>query len=277
MNLRIDSHQHFWKYNPVRDAWITEEMQAIRRGFSPTDLIPLLKENNIEGCISVQADQSEEETLFLVGHADHNAFIKGVVGWVDLRSPEVEEKLAHFSKFKKVRGFRHIVQGEPDDRFMLREDFCNGIAKLKLFNFTYDILIYPKQLNSAVELVKRFPDQPFVVDHIAKPFIKEGRLDNWKDAITALASLENVFCKISGMVTEADWKNWKYTDLIPYLDVVFEIFGTKRLIYGSDWPVCLVAGSYKRQLSIVEDYLASFSESERNDVMGNNAQRFYNL
>lgn len=275
--MRLDSHQHFWKYNPVRDSWINDEMSVIRRDFYPQDLNPLLSQNKIDGCVSVQADQSEEETMFLLEQAEKNSIIKGVVGWVDLRSPAVEDRLQYFSQFKKIKGFRHIVQAEPDDEFLLRKYFCNGIKALKQFNFTYDILIYPKQLNAAIEFVSRFPDQPFVIDHLAKPFIKEGRMDNWEKAMTTLAGFENVFCKISGMVTEANWNTWKQSDFKPYLDLVFEKFGTKRVMYGSDWPVCLVAASYKSQLSIVENYLASFSESEKNEVMGGNAKRIYQL
>jgi L-fuconolactonase len=275
--LRIDSHQHFWKYNPVRDAWITEDMQAIRRDFLPADLEPILKENGIDGCVPVQADQSEEETLFLLNHAETNSFIKGVVGWVDLRAPAVEDRLAYFSQFKKVKGFRHIVQGEPDDAFLLRKDFQKGISKLKEFNYTYDILIYPRHLEAAIKFVHQFPNQLFVIDHLAKPMIKKGQLNNWHKEMAALASFDNVYCKVSGMVTEASWHTWKESDFKPFLDVVFETFGTKRVMYGSDWPVCLVAASYKSQLSIVENYLASFSVSEKYNVMGNNAQRFYNL
>lgn len=275
--MRIDSHQHFWKYNPIRDAWINKEMSVIQRDFYPHDLRPLLIENKIDGCVAVQADQSEDETLFLLEQAEREPMVKGVVGWVDLQSPRVEERLQYFSLFKKIKGFRHIVQAEPDDIFLLRKDFCNGIKSLKKFNFTYDILIYPKHLTATIEFVSRFADQPFVIDHLAKPLIKDGRLDNWKKEMSAFASFENVFCKVSGMVTEANWKTWKESDFKPYLDHVFKSFGTKRLMYGSDWPVSMVAASYKTQLSIVENYLASFSESEKADVMGGNAERFYKL
>jgi L-fuconolactonase len=275
--MRLDSHQHFWKYNPIRDSWINDDMSVIKRDFYPQDLKPLLIENKMDGCIAVQADQSEEETLFLLEQAEKDSIVKGVVGWVDLKSPLVEERLQYFSLFKKIKGFRHIVQGEADDKFLLRNDFCNGIEALGKFKFTYDILVYPRQLEAVLKFVSLFPNQPFVIDHLAKPFIKDGRMDNWKKEISALATFENVYCKVSGMVTEANWKTWKESDFKPYLDLVFESFGTKRLMYGSDWPVCLVAASYKKQLSIVENYLVSFSETERNDVMVNNAQRFYSL
>jgi L-fuconolactonase len=275
--LRIDAHQHFWQFDPVRDSWINDEMSVIRKDFLPENLEPILKENKIDGCVSVQADQSEVETLFLLKHAEDNAFMKGVVGWVDLRSPEIENRLDYFSQYNKLKGFRHIVQAEPDDEFLLRNDFCNGISLLHSRNYTYDILIYPKHLQAAIKFVNLFPNQAFAVDHLAKPFIKKKDINGWKKEISALAGSANVWCKLSGMVTEADWKNWREGDFKPFLDVVFDAFGTNRLMYGSDWPVCLVASTYKSQLSIVENYIASFSESERSDIMGNNAVRFYNL
>jgi L-fuconolactonase len=275
--LRIDAHQHFWKFNPVRDSWITEDMNVIRRDFYPQDLKPLLAENKIDGCVSVQADQSEEETLFLIDQANKEEIVKGVVGWVDLKSPSVVERLEYFSQFKKIKGFRHIVQAEPDNAFLLRKDFGNGIRALKQFNFTYDVLIYPQQLEAAIKFVFENPDQRFVIDHLAKPLIKKSQLKGWEKEMAALAVFENVHCKVSGMVTEANWLSWKESDFKPFLDVVFSSFGTKRVMYGSDWPVCLVAASYKSQLAIVENYIASFSETEKADIMGNNAIRFYNL
>jgi L-fuconolactonase len=275
--MRIDSHQHFWQYDPVRDAWIANDMKIIQRDFSPNDLAPVLKENKMDGCVSVQADQSEAETLFLLDHADKHTFIKGVVGWVDLRADNIHERLEYFSSFKKLKGFRHIVQGEPDDRFLLGKDFCRGIAALHNKGFTYDILIYPKQLEAAIEFVKQFPGQLFVVDHIAKPFIKESRLDNWEKHMQALGAFDNVYCKVSGMVTEANWKIWKPNDFTPYLDVILESFGSKRIMYGSDWPVCLVAASYQQQLGIVEQYISRLSADEQVAIMGGNTTRFYNL
>jgi len=215
--------------------------------------------------------------LFLLQHANQHEFIKGVVGWIDLRAENIQDWIDHFSSYKKLKGFRHIVQGEPDDQFLLGKDFCFGIAALHNKGFTYDILIYPKQLEAAIEFVKRFPDQLFVVDHIAKPLIKEGRLDNWEKFMRELSTFDNVYCKISGMATEADWKIWRYNDFTPYLDVALDSFGSKRIMYGSDWPVCLVAASYQQQLNIVEQYIARLSAGEQKDIMGENAIRFYNL
>ncbi|MBL7871287.1 MAG: amidohydrolase family protein [Cyclobacteriaceae bacterium] len=273
---RIDSHQHFWKYNPVRDGWITEDMKIIQRDFYPDELAPILKENNFDGCVAVQADQSEEETNFLLELAQQHSFIKGVVGWVDLHSELVEERLFYFRQHTKLKGIRHIVQVEPSG-FMTQKEFLNGIKTLKKFNLTYDILVKEHQLEETLWFVNQFPDQKFVIDHIAKPNIGKKDRAFWTRNMAAIATFPNVFCKLSGLVTEADWKNWKPTDFEPYLNTIFTCYGMNRVMYGSDWPVCLVAGSYKQQLGIIEQYITSFSASEKQLVMGENAARFYNL
>lgn len=274
--LRIDSHQHFWKFDLVRDSWITVDMNVIQRDFLPGDLAPVLEKNKINGCVSVQADQSENETQFLLELASTNDFIKGVVGWVDLRSPQLNQRLQYYSEFKKLKGFRHIAQSEPSG-FLCDEEFSRGIRALKNFNFTYDILIYPHQIQDAIGLVKQHPDQKFVVDHLAKPVIREKEFINWSASLKELASFDHVSCKISGMVTEAVWDRWTNDDFKPYLDFIIQHFGTNRVMYGSDWPVCLVAASYQKQLNIVEKYLQPFSTSEKQKIMGENAIRFYNL
>ena len=273
---RIDAHQHFWKFDPVRDSWIDESMQKIQRDFLPQDLFPLLQENQFSGCVAVQASQTEDETNFLVSLAAKNDFIKGVVGWVDLRGVTIEERLNHFSSNKIIKGFRHVVQGEFDD-FMLRKDFQNGISALKQFNFTYDILIFHRQLSAAIELVNQFQDQPFVIDHIAKPDIKSGDILSWKKGIQEISKAENVFCKISGMVTEADWKNWKTDDLKPYLDVIFENFSADKLMFGSDWPVLNVASDYAEVVKTLEDYIAQLPVENQNKIWYENAISFYKL
>ncbi|MEA5461741.1 amidohydrolase family protein [Arcicella sp. LKC2W] len=275
--MTIDSHQHFWKYNAQTQDWINEEMSVIQRDFLPADLEPILKQNNIEGCVAVQADQSEVETDFLLALAEKNNFIKGVVGWVDLLADDVYERLEHYSEFGIIKGFRHIVQGESDSEFMLRPKFKNGITELGVYDFTYDILIYHFQLEQALNLVKLFPDQKFVVDHIAKPDIKSGEYAAWQTNIKKLALHQNVYCKISGMVTEGEWKDWKTSDFKIYLDTVVKAFGTDRLMYGSDWPVCLVAGTYEQQLNIVQEYFSSFTTLEKKKIMGANAVKFYQL
>ncbi len=273
----IDSHQHFWQYNAQTHDWINDEMSVIQRDFLPSDLEPILKRNNIDGCIAVQADQSEAETDFLLDLAEKNSFIKGVVGWVDLLADDVYESLERYAEFEKVKGFRHVVQGESDSDFMLRPKFKNGITELGAYDFTYDILIYHFQLEQAINLVKLFPEQKFVVDHIAKPDIKSGEYAEWQINIKKLALHQNVYCKVSGMVTECEWQGWKTSDFKIYLDTVVKAFGTDRLMYGSDWPVCLVAGNYEEQLNIVQEYFSSFSTLEKKKIMGGNAIKFYGL
>jgi L-fuconolactonase len=275
--MRIDAHQHFWHYHPVRDAWITDEMKTIQRDFLPEDLYPHLTSAGLQGCVAVQAGQSENETNFLIQQAAQNTFIKGVVGWVDLAATGVEDRLRHFGRHKVVKGFRHILQGEADRRYMLREDFCSGIAALQSFGFTYDILIHEDQLPFVPEFVGRFPDQPFVIDHLAKPKVKTKEVEAWKKNIYAVAQFENVYCKVSGMTTEADWQGWRTEDFHPYLDAVVEAFGMKRLLFGSDWPVCLLAGTYRQTIGIVENYFAAFSREENESFFGNNAVSFYKL
>jgi L-fuconolactonase len=252
-------------------------MKVIQRDFLPSDLLPILQANNVDGCISVQADQTEEETGFLLELSENHNFIKGVVGWIDLRADNIFERLEHYSQFKKLKGFRHIVQGESDSEFMLRPKFKNGIAELGMYDFTYDILIYHYQLEQAIQFVKLFPEQKFVLDHIAKPDIKSGEYALWQTNIKKLALHQNVFCKVSGMVTEAEWDDWKPSDFKIYLDTVVKAFGTERLMYGSDFPVCTLVATYEQQLDIVKEYFSSFSTLEKKKIMGENASKFYGL
>lgn len=275
--LKIDSHQHFWKYDPVNYSWIDDNMAIIRRDFLPGDLEPVLQANHIDGCITVQADQTEAENDFQLANAAENDFIKGVIGWVDLQADNVDQRLQHYSSFKKFKGLRHVLQGEPQRDFMLRPAFLKGIGLLKKYGFTYDILIFPDQLACSADFVSRFPDQPFVIDHIAKPPIKAKEINRWADDIKAFAKFENVSCKVSGMVTEADYKAWKPVDFHPYLDVVVETFGPNRLMFGSDWPVCRCAAEYEQMIGIVEDYFAAFSTTQQQSIFGSNAVKFYNL
>ncbi|KAA5821889.1 amidohydrolase family protein [Algibacter amylolyticus] len=272
----IDSHQHFWIYDAVRDSWIDETMSVIRKDFLPKDLKPILDANHVEGCIAVQADQSEKETEFLLQCAEQNPFIKGVVGWVDLCDDNVEARLSHFSKNKNLKGIRHIVQAEKDD-FVLGEDFQRGISKLSTFNLVYDILVFPSQLENAIKLVEKFPDQKFVLDHIAKPQISEGLNEKWVKNIKQLAAYKNVACKISGMVTETENFNWTPDQFTPFLDSIVNAFGTDRIMFGSDWPVCLLAGEYKSVLQLIENYFIDFSNEDKKLIMGRNAIKYYNL
>lgn len=275
--MRIDSHQHFWSYNPIRDTWITDDMSAIRKDFIPEDLQPLLKEHGFDGCVTVQSEQSEADNILQLTNAEGHEFIKGVVGWVDLQSFDLEERLAYYSSLPLMKGFRHVLQGESDRGLMIKPAFKDGVNLLAKYGFTYDILIFPDQLRYAYQLASQLPNQQFVIDHLAKPAIKTGDIEDWKRDIQAFAPLQHVSCKISGMVTEADVKAWKPKDFTPYMDVIVETFGTSRIMYGSDWPVCLVGGGYEAQLKIVTDYFKSFSQTEQELFFGGNAVAFYHL
>jgi L-fuconolactonase len=275
--MRIDAHQHFWRYNPREYEWIDNSMASLRRDFLPSDLAPELNQNGLEGCVAVQTRQSLEETRWLLDLAAEHPFIVGVVGWVDLKSPSLRTELESFAANPKLVGVRHIVQSEPDDRFLLRPEFLNGVAMLEEFDLAYDILIYPRHLPVAAEFVGRFPNQRFVLDHLAKPAIRERNLREWSGGIVELASLPNVLCKLSGLVTEANWQHWQPREIRPCLDVAFQCFGPERLMIGSDWPVCTVAASYSRTISVVTDYLKSFPTEVYEAVMGKNAERFWRL
>ncbi|RIV23564.1 amidohydrolase [Fibrisoma montanum] len=274
--MTIDAHQHFWFYDPERDTWITDEMAAIRRDFLPADLEPILTENGIDGCVAVQADQSEAETLFLVKMAESYDIVRGVVGWVDLRAETIYERLEAFSLYEEIKGFRHVAQAEPDD-FLTRQDVIRGIRQLAAFDLTYDILIYPQQLKSALHLVRAVPEVNFVIDHLAKPRISEQRINTWSNFMAEIARQPNVYCKLSGLVTEADWQNWSKKDFFPYLDAAFEHFGPDRLMFGSDWPVCLVAANYTQVKTLIEEYVIPWGDEVRAKVFGANAVRFYRL
>lgn len=273
----IDSHQHFWNYEPKKHEWIDDSMKVIRKNFLPKDLKKVYQKNNVDACIAVQADQTLEETNFLIQLSEDHDFIKGVVGWVDLRSHAIEQDLERYSHFNVVKGFRHIVQGEPDHNFLLRPDFTKGILSLNKYNFTYDILVFPHQLGAVLELVRRFSNQKFVIDHIAKPYIKDEFIDGWAVLMKEIAKQENVSCKVSGMITEADFNTWTPEQIHPYMDVVFEAFGTDRIMYGSDWPVCLVAGNYGKVKQLVTNYITDLSLEEQSKIMGLNAIKFYNI
>ena len=274
--MRIDAHQHFWKYDAAEYPWIPPG-SVLQRDFLPPDLEPLLRAAGVDRCIAVQARQTVEESRWLLELAEHHSIIGGVVGWVDLRSAEVDAQLERFADHPKFVGVRHVIQDEPDDEFALGKAFREGVGRLKEHGLTYDLLIYPKQLPAAIKLVQQFPQQPFVLDHIAKPNIKEQRMEPWATQIRELGKAPNVFCKISGMVTEARRHEWKAADFRPYLEVVWEAFGEDRLMAGSDWPVCLLGGSYADVMRLATDYLQQFSAATQEKVLGGNAVRFYGL
>jgi L-fuconolactonase len=275
--LRIDAHQHFWRYAPATHAWIDGAMQALRRDFLPEDLAPLLRDAAFDGCIAVQAAQDVAETEWLLRLAGDHPFVRGVVGWVDLCAPDVAEQLGRLAATPALRGIRHIVQDEPDDRFMLRPDFMRGIAALTEFDLAYDILIYPRQMPAAVELAQSFPQQRFVLDHLGKPPIRNGELDAWARGIAALSRNRNVYCKLSGMVTEADWQAWSPDNFTPYLEVAMDWFGPERLMIGSDWPVCTLAGTYGDVIGIVARYIERLPPEDRAAITGGTAARVYGL
>ena len=274
---RIDSHQHFWNYDPAKHSWMNEDMNGLKIDYLPSDLELLLKSCGFDGCVAVQANQAEVENTFLLELVEKYNFIKGIVGWVDLRAENLVERLDYYQQFPKIKGFRHVIHDEPELSFMLQSQFIKGVAELHKFDYTYDILIFAAHLPNTLSFIKALPEQPLVIDHIAKPSIKKGEIETWKKYLMQVAAYEHVYCKISGMVTEADWKNWQKEDFIKYLDAVVEAFGTDRIMYGSDWPVCTLAAHYEEQLGIVKDYFLSFSQTEQDDFFGKNATIFYHL
>ena len=274
--MTIDTHVHFWKYDKVRDSWITPNMKILKQDYLPEHLALSLKRNDVDGCVAVQASQSEYETHFLIELSKTHPIIKGVVGWVDLQNNNIEERLEYFSQYLIIKGWRHVVQSEPDD-FLLRENFQRGVKAIAKYNYAYDILIYHHQLKPALEFVSKFPKQRIVIDHCAKPDIKTKNIAEWSKLMKEMAKHPNVSCKLSGLFTETTWKEWSASDFYPYLDVVFDAFGSERLMFGSDWPVMLLSGIYVQWKSLLEKYMENFSEDDRQKVFGDNAVEFYKL
>ncbi len=275
--MTIDAHQHYWVYRPEDLPWISAELAVLRKDYLPEQLAPLLRAHELEGTVVVQAQHSLRETQWLLELAERSPFIRGVVGWLDLRSPHLGEQLERFGRNRRFKGVRHILQDEADVDFMLGREFQGGVGALRQFGLTYDLVIKPPHLPAACELVANFPEQPFVLDHIAKPLIKDGVRSPWEADIRKLAAFPNVCCKVSGLVTEADWGNWKPADFTPYLDIVWEAFGPRRLMYGSDWPVCLLAGDYPRVWALAAGYVGSLTKSEQQAFWGGVATRVYSL
>jgi L-fuconolactonase len=273
----IDAHQHFWRYGAAEYGWIDDSMALLRRDFLPDELRREMTRAGIDACVAVQARQSLEETRWLLSLADAHAHIAGVVGWFDLQSPDVWAELNQWTAHPKLVGVRHIVQSEADDRFLLRPAFLRGIAQLEAFGLAYDLLLYPRHLPYAIEFVSQIERQRFVLDHLAKPDIRRGERSVWARDLRQLAAHPNVYAKLSGLVTEADWARWTADQIRPYLDVALECFGADRLMIGSDWPVCTVAADYLRTLDVVRDYLSALPSADRDAVLGGNAQRFWNL
>jgi L-fuconolactonase len=276
--IKIDSHQHFWHYTSKEYGWIDDSMSAIRRDFLPPDLRIELRKAGFDGSVSVQARESVEETRWLLELSKtYPDVIRGVVGWVPLASPHLDRDLSELAQNTVLKGVRHLVQGEPDDSFILGRDFNRGISQLLEFKLTFDILIFERHLSYASVFVDRHPNQIFVLDHIAKPKIAKHEILRWADHFREIAKRPNVFCKLSGMVTEADHKNWRKEDLAPYMDVALEAFGPHRLMFGSDWPVCLVATTYENWANLVKERISSLSQAEQDAILGGVAQRAYRL
>jgi len=275
--LRIDAHQHFWNYTPEEFGWIDSSMDVLRRDYLPEHLRLEIERSGVSGMVAVQARESLEESRWLLELATTHSFISAVVGWVPLTDPDVADVIGRLLTLGPLRGLRHVLQGEADDRYMLREDFNRGVSALRRFDLAYDILILERHLPYAIELVDRHPDQVFIVDHIAKPRIRDGVISPWREQIRELALRPNVYCKLSGMVTEANWNTWTEEQLGPYFDVVLNAFGPHRVMFGSDWPVCLLATSYGAWFEIVSKWIAPLTEGERNAILGGTATRAYRI
>ena len=275
--MRLDAHQHFWNYHPARHAWMDERMQVIRRNFMPDDLAPELEAAGMEGCVTVQVDETEDETRFMLELARRNNIIKAVVGWTDFCAPDISDRLAHWKQEPMLKGFRTITQGQPDERYLTNRAYIDGIRHLAALGFTYDLLVYHDQLPSLIRFTERYPDQPFILDHIAKPAITAGEIRAWKEHMKILSRHPYTYCKLSGMITEADWEHWRYDDIAPYLEIAGEYFGVDRLCFGTDWPVCLLAGSYQAVKGVIDRFLGQVPEADREKIWGDNARKFYNI
>jgi len=277
MIKKIDAHQHFWRYDRVDYSWINKEMAKLKKDFLPDDLFSVLASNGVEGTVAVQALQEEKENTFLLELAEKYPFILGVVGWIDLKSPELAARLSVYDAYKKLKGFRHVLQDEQDSEYILNEAFQQGLKTIFDVGYTYDLLVLPHQMKGAIKTVSNFEGGSFVLDHLAKPDIKNGHNEKWKDNIKALGEFPNVYCKLSGMITEAAWNQWEEKQFYPYMDTVMEAFGEDRVMFGSDWPVCKLAGSYEQVIGLVEGYFQGHSESTLKKIWQTNAINFYRL
>jgi L-fuconolactonase len=276
--MTIDAHHHLWKYSAAEYGWITPEQRAIRRDFLPEDLEPLMHHFGIEATVAVQARQTLEETTWLLGLSEKHPLIRGVVGWVPLTDGAgVKRSLERFAGNRRLRGVRHLIQDESDPRYILRNDFNEGVSALREFGLRYDILIFERHLPAAIEFVDRHPNQTFILDHVAKPRIKDKIMSPWDRNMRELAKRQNVYCKLSGMVTEADPQHWTPADLQPYIDVALGAFGPRRLMYGSDWPVMLLAADYARWYGTATNAIAKLSKAEQDRIMGGTAAEAYGI
>jgi L-fuconolactonase len=274
--LEVDTHQHFWNYDPAEYAWIDDRMTPLRRDFLPLDARREMDAIGAIACIAVQVRQTLDETAWLLELEHEFPFIAGVIGWVDLQAPDVDAQLARVAAHSRLVGIRHIVQAEPDG-FLERPAFLRGIARLEPFDLTYDILVYARQMPAAVAFARAFPRQRFVLDHLGKPDVRAQEYQSWRAQLNQLAALPNVHCKLSGLVTEADWGSWKPEQLRPYLDAALDAFGPDRLMIGSDWPVCTLAGTYKDVIGVTLDAIGEYSVTEQARMLGGTARELWNL
>lgn len=275
--MRIDAHQHFWQYNPNTQGWITDEMSLLRRDFAPKELQKEIEALDFQGTIAVQAEETLAENYYLNNLAASNNFIKGIVGWMDLRDKYAAEKMHELKAIQKLVGFRTITQGAPDEKYLSNRQYIDNVKLLSAFNYTYDLLIHHSQMNALIRFTDQLPDNRFILDHVGKPDIKNKQINSWKSEIKILAANPNIYCKLSGMTTEADYQKWTYNDLYPYMEIVAEYFGTDRICFGSDWPVCLVAGSYSTTYSVIDKFSKQVTEKERTKIFGLNTKEFYKL
>jgi len=275
--MRIDAHQHFWNHDPIKHFWINDDMKVIKRDFSPGDLAPLLKESKFDGTIAVQADETMAETTFLLDLARKNDYIKAVVGWVDLRKEAVEEDLLMLKSQQKLAGFRCIMQGTEDEAYLKNSVFLKNVSRLTQFDFTYDLLVFHNQMESLVRFTDKLQDNRLILDHIGKPDIKNKQIKQWKEQLRILSFNPNIYCKLSGMLTEADHQRWTYDDIMPYMETAAEYFGVDRLCFGSDWPVCLLAGSFKQVHDVVDRFVEQLNTTEREKIFGTNTAAFYKI
>lgn len=275
--MKIDAHQHFWNYNPKKHDWIDDSMQVIKKDFSPNELEKEMLANGINGCIAVQVEESETETEYLLKLADDNNFIKGVVGWIDLLSPEAEERMLFWKQKFKCKGFRSIVQGKPDHNYLKNEVFIEQVKKLQAHGYSYDLLVYHDQLPSLIGFTEKLPDNRMILDHLGKPDIKNKEIKKWKEHIKILAQHPGIYCKLSGLITEAEHDKWSYNDIQPYLEIAAEYFGADRICFGTDWPVCLLAGTYTQVVETIEKFSLQLSKDEKNKLYAENTMKCYNL
>ncbi len=275
--MRIDAHQHFWEYDPKRHGWINDGMHAIRKDFSPNDLHNVMTQNGVSGCIAVQVDETEEETNYLINLASENNFIKGVVGWIDLKSTSAEEHMQFWKSHTVCKGFRCIMQGAPSELYLSNKNFREGVKKLSSYGYTYDLLVYHDQIPELISFTDQLPDNKMILDHLGKPDIKNKEIKKWKEQIRILAQHPGIYCKFSGLITEADHKKWKTDHLLPYLEIAAEYFGTDRICFGTDWPVCLLAGSYTNVIEVIETFANQLNTADKNKLFAENTMKFYNL